>query len=301
MSDQGWQRGEVPDPAADRDPDGPTIGTHREEPAAPAAPAAPAQQSGGGGGFFDSFVADFAEQMGVEWSELQLTDGPWLEVDKIGWRVHNSGNTDVPSHNVFIRIADSSGTLLEKEESRSEPVGADQYKDFEFSLTDFNTKLEAEHQMQGGGGAMPSEWEVYRFDLFVDTSSGYDKGGSIEFGVELEEAKATAGQHEKRGRVERKERKDYDADEDFADEESPDVRHLQERLHELGYYQGQVDGRFGDATEEALAWFKADNSLSANGKVVGERTWEVLNLRWDEKNDEAAGGNFRKVKGFRYA
>ena len=267
-----------------------------EQQAQPQPPQPPqGQQSsggGGGGGFFDSFVDNLAEQMGVEWSELQLTDGPWLEVDKIGWRVHNSGNKDVASHNFFVRISGSSGTIYEKDESETTAVPADQYKDFDFSLEDFNKKLEAEHKM-GGAGSMPSEWETYRFDLFVDTASGYDKGGSLEFGVDLEESKTKKVEHDKRPRLVKAEVAE--------NAESNDVTFLQQSLQELGYYGGGIDGNYGDTTEEAVKAFKADNTLSADGTVIGDRTWDVLHQRLDERNNQGADAEFPKIKNFRYA
>ena len=276
------------------------------EPQAPQAPTAPeppaqAQQSSGGGGFFESFVQDFAEQMGVEWSDLELTDGPWLEQSQIGWRVHNAGNKDVPSHNIFIRISDGNGTIVEKDESKSEKVGPEEYKDFHLTVDDFNKKVQAELEMRGDSERMLSEDGRYRFDLFVDTASGYDKAGSVEFGVEVDEAAGAkkTKTHERRERIERKKREDGDG-EDFDDPESEDVRHLQERLQKLGYYSGQVDGRYGDSTEEAVAAFKMYQGLNVDGKIVGERTWAALNTMSDEHDDADAPTKFRKAKGFTY-
>jgi peptidoglycan hydrolase-like protein with peptidoglycan-binding domain len=50
---------------------------------------------------------------------------------------------------------------------------------------------------------------------------------------------------------------------------------LQERLAELGYYQGAIDGDFGAVTESALTAFQANNSLAADG-VVGPSTEAAL-------------------------
>ena len=46
-----------------------------------------------------------------------------------------------------------------------------------------------------------------------------------------------------------------------------DVRRLQNRLKELGYLKGNVDGDFGDATEAAVRAFQARNGLTADGKA----------------------------------
>ena len=46
-----------------------------------------------------------------------------------------------------------------------------------------------------------------------------------------------------------------------------EVRELQERLKELGYYTNYVDGDFGDVTEEAVKAFQRNNGLTADGKA----------------------------------
>ena len=53
------------------------------------------------------------------------------------------------------------------------------------------------------------------------------------------------------------------------------VRELQERLLELGYYQGEVDGQFGPGTKEAVIAFQTRNGLDADG-LAGEETQRVL-------------------------
>lgn len=53
------------------------------------------------------------------------------------------------------------------------------------------------------------------------------------------------------------------------------VRYVQQRLKDLGYLSGKVDGDFGSATEEAIKAFQSENGLSADG-VVGTRTMEKL-------------------------
>ena len=49
------------------------------------------------------------------------------------------------------------------------------------------------------------------------------------------------------------------------------VRTLQQRLKELGYYSGSVDGDFGDGTEQAVIAFQKANGLNADG-VAGTQT-----------------------------
>ena len=54
------------------------------------------------------------------------------------------------------------------------------------------------------------------------------------------------------------------------------VWQLQERLKELGYYYGEVDGQFGQGTKEAVIAFQAKNGLDTDG-MVGEETLSLLN------------------------
>lgn len=53
------------------------------------------------------------------------------------------------------------------------------------------------------------------------------------------------------------------------------VWQLQERLKELGYYTGEVDGQFGPGTREAVVMFQKKNGLDADG-LAGEETQRVL-------------------------
>lgn len=45
----------------------------------------------------------------------------------------------------------------------------------------------------------------------------------------------------------------------------PEVIQLQERLSALGYYQGELDGQYGRATQEAVSRFQTQNGLTADG------------------------------------
>ena len=50
---------------------------------------------------------------------------------------------------------------------------------------------------------------------------------------------------------------------------------LQERLQQLGYYQGTLDGEFGPGTREAVLLFPKKNGLGMDG-LAGEETQRVL-------------------------
>ncbi len=53
------------------------------------------------------------------------------------------------------------------------------------------------------------------------------------------------------------------------------VRQLQERLTELGYYEGSISGSFQGNTRNAVKAFQEQNGLNADG-VVGEETWDAI-------------------------
>lgn len=59
--------------------------------------------------------------------------------------------------------------------------------------------------------------------------------------------------------------------------EGGDVKPLQERLKDLGYYHKEVDGDFGTGTDDAVRRFQADyfGQAAADGKV-GQKTWDKL-------------------------
>lgn len=54
-----------------------------------------------------------------------------------------------------------------------------------------------------------------------------------------------------------------------------EVARLQQRLKELGYYTGDVDGAYGPGTSEAVLLFQSQHGLSADG-IAGEKTREQL-------------------------
>lgn len=54
------------------------------------------------------------------------------------------------------------------------------------------------------------------------------------------------------------------------------VKSVQQKLKDLGYYTGSVDGTFGSGTESAVKEFQKANGLTADG-IVGSRTLSTLN------------------------
>jgi len=55
----------------------------------------------------------------------------------------------------------------------------------------------------------------------------------------------------------------------------PEVKLLQERLGELGFYRGSADGIFGGGTESAVRAFQRDNRRHEDG-LVGAETWRAI-------------------------
>lgn len=53
------------------------------------------------------------------------------------------------------------------------------------------------------------------------------------------------------------------------------VVRLQEQLSDLGFWLGRVDGRFGDATQQAVYALQKVAAISPDG-VVGRKTWQAL-------------------------
>ena len=53
------------------------------------------------------------------------------------------------------------------------------------------------------------------------------------------------------------------------------VSQLQSELQTLGYYQGEIDGGFGEQTEAAVKQFQSDQQLVVDG-IVGPSTWDAL-------------------------
>ncbi|WP_121967883.1 peptidoglycan-binding protein [Leptolyngbya sp. BC1307] len=53
------------------------------------------------------------------------------------------------------------------------------------------------------------------------------------------------------------------------------VSQLQSELRTLGYYQGEIDGGYGEQTEAAVKQFQSDQQLLVDG-IVGPSTWDAL-------------------------
>jgi peptidoglycan hydrolase-like protein with peptidoglycan-binding domain len=50
---------------------------------------------------------------------------------------------------------------------------------------------------------------------------------------------------------------------------------VQQALKNAGYYAGDVDGKIGDKTRQAITAFQKDNNLKADG-IIGQKTWAAM-------------------------
>lgn len=64
-----------------------------------------------------------------------------------------------------------------------------------------------------------------------------------------------------------------------------EVKRIQERLKELGYYKKKIDGDFGGGTEAAVKAFQKAKGLTIDG-AVGSNTWKAL---FKEKDTSKSG------------
>lgn len=56
---------------------------------------------------------------------------------------------------------------------------------------------------------------------------------------------------------------------------APTPKQVQTALQNSGYYKGEIDGKIGPKSKEAILNFQRENSLTVDGKV-GPKTWSKL-------------------------
>ncbi|MGQ4647097.1 peptidoglycan-binding protein [Lyngbya aestuarii] len=61
------------------------------------------------------------------------------------------------------------------------------------------------------------------------------------------------------------------------------VKELQEKLKELSYYQGEVDGVYGQGSRTAIREFQKSAGLTADG-IAGSTTWELIETALAKQN-----------------
>ena len=67
------------------------------------------------------------------------------------------------------------------------------------------------------------------------------------------------------------------------------VKEVQRRLKQWGYYNGSVDGVFGAATRAAVVAFQKKNGLKADG-IVGNATFQALGIKQNGGSAMQTGG-----------
>jgi len=66
-----------------------------------------------------------------------------------------------------------------------------------------------------------------------------------------------------------------------------EVRQIQTKLKNWGYYTGEIDGIYGAKTEEAVKWFQRKNSLAVDG-IAGAKTLAAMGI--SSSGTASAGG-----------
>ncbi|MCH5142816.1 MAG: spore cortex-lytic enzyme [Clostridiales bacterium] len=69
-----------------------------------------------------------------------------------------------------------------------------------------------------------------------------------------------------------------------------EVKELQRRLKQWGYYNGAVDGIYGKQTVEAVKYFQRKNGLTPDG-IAGKATFEALGMNDSAKVLDGAGSS----------
>lgn len=69
-----------------------------------------------------------------------------------------------------------------------------------------------------------------------------------------------------------------------------EVKQIQTKLKNWGYYSGNVDGIFGYNTFNAVKWFQSKNGLKVDG-VVGSKTLEALGMKTGRSSNTSSSSS----------
>lgn len=69
-----------------------------------------------------------------------------------------------------------------------------------------------------------------------------------------------------------------------------EVREIQTKLKNWGYFKGTVDGIYGEQTVEAVKYFQRKNGLTADG-IAGARTLAALGITPSKQSGSSGGSN----------
>lgn len=70
-----------------------------------------------------------------------------------------------------------------------------------------------------------------------------------------------------------------------------EVKNIQKKLKELGYYKGSVDGIYGSATKKAVTAFQKNCGLTQDG-ICGKKTLLYLGLGSGSSSSSSSGGKY---------
>lgn len=73
-----------------------------------------------------------------------------------------------------------------------------------------------------------------------------------------------------------------------------DVKKMQQKLKNWGYYTGSVDGIFGSGTKKAVVYFQKSNGLTADG-IVGKKTLAALGMTLSSDSSENVTGSYSEA------
>ncbi len=76
------------------------------------------------------------------------------------------------------------------------------------------------------------------------------------------------------------------------------VRQIQQKLKQWGYYNGNVDGKYGYQTWEAVKSFQSKNGLKADG-IAGKQTLEKIGIQVKDSSQKQRGDNVSSSKDVR--
>ena len=68
------------------------------------------------------------------------------------------------------------------------------------------------------------------------------------------------------------------------------VKEIQRRLKDWGYYYGEVDGYYGKQTEDAVIWFQKKHGITIDG-IVGSETAEKLGISLSSGGSSSSGNS----------
>ena len=127
------------------------------------------------------------------------------------------------------------------------------------------------------------ESQFQRQDAAVKSLS--EKQQNLELKVQENQEKTEATLKENRVKLEETQNKINGQTRKFREEKTvmkvPNASQIQIALKNAKFYNGDIDGKIGSRTKEAIREFQKANQLNADG-VVGSETWEILGKYLEE-------------------